>query len=1653
MLSVMKVSNVAQASSYYNSPDKYYSKDEGDIGSQWQGKGAEELGLSGQVDGDVFTKLLEGRLNENTHLGRISKDGEIDHVPGWDFTFSAPKSVSVLALVGGDERLVKAHLEANKKAMAYIERNYAMTRITENGETRYQKVDNLIAASFTHTESRKNDPQLHTHNVVMNAVQDGDGQWRSLETLRMYEGKQMAGLIYRYELANLVKSLGYDIDITDRDKGFFDIKGIPESLMEAFSKRRQQVLESAKQRGLFDQKSMEKATLYSRDAKNTPEREALLEEWQITAVESGADLQTVIDNSVDKALQQREAQPNLQNDTPPQHDALPQNDKAIQPAMQGKPSADDTKRVHGDRVQPDMSDELINHGSAFTENSAELKLNDHLYSAMSERLVYDVRLAYKVLAESEAVFNAEDLTKEVLRLSMGGEEVVSPTDIENVFGAMVETGELLPRVSRTKAGEDAFTTPRAFEMERQMISLMLNGKGERPAIGSENGIEAFIDQFEQQKSTEFGAEFQFSDDQRRAIIETATNKDLVSGIQGYAGTGKTTLLQCLIGYAEQQGYTVKGFGPTGSSKDTLANETGIKTQTVDSFLFQRKKGEVSTGEIWLVDEASMINGTNAYKMIAEAERSNAKMVLLGDKKQLESVEWGKAFTVLQGFNMATSKVDTIIRQKNEALLESVHASINKNWSKVFNNLSDTTYKSTERSIAHDYLALSPQDRLKTLVVIPDNMGRSAFNREVHESRIKSGELSANEHSLDILVNSNLNAAQRRDVRYYSPDQYIEFQRDHEKFKGGEFWRVWDVNTENRVLRLKNEKGDIRDFHPSQIPQDSKFSVDVFEKDKILVSEGEILRVSKSRKGLNIRNGDELTVKSGDLHNKTLTLVDSKGREITLNTGELHNLDHNYAQTAFGAQGKTVDRVMAVVESWRRNLINFRSVYVTLSRARHEAHLYVDNVENIIKNLREHHADKSTSLTGMSHGDMNRYVEKTQQQKLNTDYKHLFADLEFVTQKLAVRQGVFSHTDLLKETLKHSIGTYDVHDVEKGITLMRGRGDLGLSRISGEGRKAENLYTLPTNIRVESQVVRHMLQGQDRLPAIAGKSVVESYVKARNERAAAGECEPVTHEAGVALAKMLSSRDETVLLLGTDHSGHREIMRGPGRLLAESEGYKVRAFSTNTEGVKQLRESVSNAQNIYAHISRLEESVAAKAKINTRREIWVIENASQLGTEDTLRLQQVARYAGARLMLIADRQENSLSWGSVPTLMTQNGLEAVNFGQSVRAKNQEINLATDAISMGKVESALRHISPMIEGVTAGDNHAESRNARIGVLASTYLNLDAKDRDKTAIVVPDYLTRNKVDLKIREGLKVEGVLKNHSLDTTLYRNANMDLLEKRRAQYYKPGQIVEFESARNGAQKGEYFTIKAVNPQTNVLMLESHTSGQAIALNVEDIAGSRGNSIRVYHAEEKTLAVGEQIRFNRTATKDRLINADKNVPTKLAGTIKSIEGEQISLQLQNGREVKLDTKEFKHLEYGYTHNLYDVKDKRFDNVVTLMESQRKHFATQAALHNVLTKSTLNLKIITDDKGKLLDSLKHNGGFQHMALHDRKVSIDRQELNRFDQAFGLGLTPVNRGLSRLENAFSKAVNVTREMIVEKNKESTVTQPVQQRQKQRSL
>ncbi len=229
------------------------------VQGEWHGRGAELLGLNGAVTHGQFEAVRAGLhpdtgdfLRPRHSADRLATDGEVESKARslYDLTFSAPKSVSVQALVGGDDRLLEAHRHAVNVALQEAER-YAGARVRLDGANHNRETGNLVVAAYTHDSSRQLDPQLHTHAVAANLSYDGvEGRWKALQASGIYERRAYITEVYRNELAREVRGLGYEIESQRNAKGVdngFEIKGISKDVLERYSQRSEQRDESIRQ--------------------------------------------------------------------------------------------------------------------------------------------------------------------------------------------------------------------------------------------------------------------------------------------------------------------------------------------------------------------------------------------------------------------------------------------------------------------------------------------------------------------------------------------------------------------------------------------------------------------------------------------------------------------------------------------------------------------------------------------------------------------------------------------------------------------------------------------------------------------------------------------------------------------------------------------------------------------------------------------------------------------------------------------------------------------------------------------------------------------------------------------------------------------------------------------------------------------------------------------------------------------------------------------------------------------------------------------------------------------------------------------------------------------------------------------------------------
>ena len=255
--------------------------------SFWHGEGAAALGLPKQVSPKAFERILGGYVpGTQTRLGR-ARDGEHEHRPGLDLTLSAPKSVSLEALLYGDRRVLGAHDAAVRATLDWVEAALLQTRGYDpaTGQRPRAAAHGLVAAGFRHLTSRDQDPQLHTHCILVNMTRNKAGEWRSVEPTLIRRNVRLLGAYYRQEMARRLIEHGFRIETTMiGGVPGFEIAGYPRKLLDAFSSRRREILAWLDSHGLpWSAALTQQAALITRKRKVERDIEALKADWKARA--------------------------------------------------------------------------------------------------------------------------------------------------------------------------------------------------------------------------------------------------------------------------------------------------------------------------------------------------------------------------------------------------------------------------------------------------------------------------------------------------------------------------------------------------------------------------------------------------------------------------------------------------------------------------------------------------------------------------------------------------------------------------------------------------------------------------------------------------------------------------------------------------------------------------------------------------------------------------------------------------------------------------------------------------------------------------------------------------------------------------------------------------------------------------------------------------------------------------------------------------------------------------------------------------------------------------------------------------------------------------------------------------------------------------
>jgi len=821
MLRIHQITNGAAAKSYYSEPD-YYGQE---LVGNWGGRAAERMGLHGEVTLEAFNRLCD---NLHPATGeQLTARQKSNRTVGYDFNFNAPKGVSLLYALSGDERVLGAFRDAVHETMCELEAE-AKTRVRKNGRYEDRNTGELAWAEFVHFSARpvkgESDPSLHAHMVVQNCTFDKvEGSWKAGQFRDLKADGSYWERAFHARLAGNLERLGY---ATERRGKNWDVACVARPTVEKFSRRTEQIEQYAREKGIQSPEDKAKLGAMKREKKNKQTTWGqLVEGWQQRTTELES-------HSLQKA----------------RADAI------------------------GPRASP-----------AGADRDAVQFAAEHLFARKS-------------------VVGYRDLLAEALRHGVGRVSVEGIDREANKLGLIFRQDG-----SRLKV-----TWKQVLAEERTLVKLAKDGRGCKARLGKKGGGGA--------------GRSELSADQRAALDKMLASTSFITRFEAPAGTGKTRTATALRAAIADTGKPLVAVAPSArAGRGVLRTEGFDGADTLKMLLDSKDMQEQARGGVIFVDEAGMVGVPTMIKLADLAKELDARLVLAGDRNQHHAVERGDALRLLA----------------DEAQLPV--AALTENWRQ--------TVPGYKKAIEHFKEGKADEGlrHLDRLGWVEEREGASLYDRaaEVYcrwredgkdilavspthaevelttaaiRARLMAEGVLGEEREFARLVPAHLTDAEKGDRNSYASGDVLQFHKSAPGIKPGQRIEVAD---DSPSLPLQ---------HPA------RFSV--YRQAKLRLAPGDLLQVtangtSRDRKH-RLNNGDVFGVKGfttdGDIELANGWVVSK----------EFQHWNHGYLSTSYGAQGRTVPRVLIVQSALSAPATNQTQAYVSASRGREMAMVLTDS---------------------------------------------------------------------------------------------------------------------------------------------------------------------------------------------------------------------------------------------------------------------------------------------------------------------------------------------------------------------------------------------------------------------------------------------------------------------------------------------------------------------------------------------------------------------------------------------------------------------------------------------------------------------------------------------------------------------------------------
>jgi len=937
MITLASVGSASSAAEYF-SQDNYYTSDQTQEASAWFGKGAEVLGLTGKVEEAAFAAVLEGRLPDGSVIA--GKDGV--HRPGVDLTFSASKSVSLVAMLGGDKRLVEALKDSVAATLRWAEKNVIEARVWDaaQGQQVPERTGNLIAATFLHDVNRNGEPQLHIHAVIANATKASDGKWHAVRNDEIYRAQHVLSAVHNAELRSRVEALGYEtVPARNSIDGAFEIKGVTREAVEAFSTRRAEILAELAKEDRGSARERELAALSTRRGKELePDAARQVAAWKETARAIGFDPARLVKNAMARAAGEQTVWSRVVEGVR----GIGERGIAIAGAM---------------GLTPRDADPLVPERLG--------RLEPRAFAAAQA-----VASAARELGEREAAFSRNDL----IRTALERQGPVTVTMIEARIDLLVDRGLL---VGSGPADRDRMlTTEQALAMETKVIALAQAGKDSVQPIADKDSIVARL----QEQARTIGLR-RLNPGQEQAGVAILTSRDRVHLVQGGAGVGKSAALAPVAAIAREEGRQVVALSHVGRIAREFGEKTASPASTVDAFLARYGRvidGSASadkvaaaraelSGALVMVDEASQIGTDRLARLIALANQMDVgRLVLAGDIKQLPAIEAGKPFAQLQQQDLKQSQITENLRAQTPQMQAINRALEQGDVSEAFAVLKPATTEVASGKIpdaaAAMWANLPKEERDNTILLAAGRAMRSAGNAAAQEALIERGEVGARGVTLEVLDRVTITREGARQLKGYQDGRVVAIETNlrAQGFARGERGTV--IGVKDGKVELAMPDGEIRRFDPDRLPRNLKHdAVTIFEAKQISLHEGDRIRWTAKDAERGLLNGDMAHVARID--GDTITVKAGNGQLHDLPRGDpmLERLDLAYAINVHVAQGMTARDGIIMMSERERMLNTSASFLVAVTRIAENATLVTDNPSRVERQVESRTGEKSSAI--------------------------------------------------------------------------------------------------------------------------------------------------------------------------------------------------------------------------------------------------------------------------------------------------------------------------------------------------------------------------------------------------------------------------------------------------------------------------------------------------------------------------------------------------------------------------------------------------------------------------------------------------------------------------------------------------------------------